>query len=425
MPDVKEVNKIKVLTLGDHPMLPSGVGTQSKYIFEALLKSGKFQILSLGGAIQHPSYNPMRVNEYGDDWIIIPVDGYGDQEKIRQYLNTWKPDILWFMTDPRFYEWLWMMEDEIRSSVPMVYYHVWDNGPTPHFNDAFYRSNDHIATISKVTRDIVNEVVPDVPHKYIPHAVRSDVFKPAGDAREKAFLKELKKQNNLENKFVCFWNNRNARRKQSGSLMFWWKAFCDEVGHDKATLIMHTDVNDPHGQPLEFLANQLGLGGGQVQFSKDKMKPEDLAKFYQMADCTINIADAEGFGLATLESLSCGTPIMVTMTGGLQEQVTDGENWFGIGIEPTSRAIVGSGQVPWIYEDRINQQVFVDSLKELYEMTPEQREKLGAAGRKHVEKNYNFEDFNKAWVDFMLNVHDYSGSWETRKNYQSWELIQI
>ena len=142
---------------------------------------------------------------------------------------------------------------------------------------------------------------------------------------------------------------------------------------------MHTDVNDPHGQPLEFLANQLGLGGGQVQFSKDKMKPEDLAKFYQMADCTINIADAEGFGLATLESLSCGTPIMVTMTGGLQEQVTDGENWFGIGIEPTSRAIVGSGQVPWIYEDRINQQVFVESLKELYEMTPEQREKLGAA----------------------------------------------
>ena len=30
------------------------------------------------------------------------------------------------------------------------------------------------------------------------------------------------------------------------------RTFCDEVGHDNATLIMHTDPGDPHGQPLEF-----------------------------------------------------------------------------------------------------------------------------------------------------------------------------
>ena len=54
---------------------------------------------------------------------------------------------------------------------------------------------------------------------------------------------------------------------------------------------------------------------------------------YNMADCTINISDAEGFGLGTLESLSCETPIIVTMTGGLQEQVTDGESWFWVWSE--------------------------------------------------------------------------------------------
>ena len=37
-------NKIKVLTLGDHPLLPSGVGTQTKYMIEALVDSGKFDI---------------------------------------------------------------------------------------------------------------------------------------------------------------------------------------------------------------------------------------------------------------------------------------------------------------------------------------------------------------------------------------------
>ena len=38
--------------------------------------------------------------------------------------------------------------------------------------------------------------------------------------------------------------------------------------------------------------------------------------------CTVGISDAEGFGLSTFESLACETPIVVTMTGGLQEQVT-------------------------------------------------------------------------------------------------------
>jgi hypothetical protein len=37
--------KIKVLTLSDHPLSPSGVGTQTKYVIEALLKSGKFAVL--------------------------------------------------------------------------------------------------------------------------------------------------------------------------------------------------------------------------------------------------------------------------------------------------------------------------------------------------------------------------------------------
>ena len=68
--------KIKVLTLGDHPLMPSGVGIQSKYIFEALLDSGKFQILSFGGAVKHHDYNPTRTDKYGEDWTIYPVDGY-------------------------------------------------------------------------------------------------------------------------------------------------------------------------------------------------------------------------------------------------------------------------------------------------------------------------------------------------------------
>ena len=61
----------------------------------------------------------------------------------------------------------------------------------------------------------------------------------------------------------------------------------------------------------------MALTDGQLYFSTAKMPPEKLGEVYNSVDCTINISDAEGFGLATLESLSCGVPIIVNMTGGL------------------------------------------------------------------------------------------------------------
>ena len=137
---------------------------------------------------------------------------------------------------------------------------------------------------------------------------------------------------------------------------------------------------------------------------------------------TINVADAEGFGLGTLESLACGTPIIVNMTGGLQEQVTDGENWFGIGIEPASKSIIGSGLVPWIYEDRVNEKDVVDALEKMYNMSHEERENLGKLGQKHVQKNYSFEKFKTTWVKLMTDVYEKNGSWKNRKNYKSWKV---
>jgi len=413
--------KIKLLTISDHPLSPSGVGTQTKYMIEALLKTGRYQIISLGGAVKHNNYEPQKVDPYGDDWIIIPIDGYGTEQAIRSIISTQQPDMLWFMTDPRFYEWLWSIDNEIRQHLPMIYYHVWDNYPAPVFNKGFYESNDVIASISKVTHNIVSEVTTEVENIYLPHAVDPTFFKPFDDEK----IEELKDKHGLKDKFVCFWNNRNARRKMSGSLILWFRNFCNKVGKDNAVLIMHTDPNDPYGQPLDHLLAHFTEMDGNIMLSRDKVSPEYLAAMYNMADCTINISDAEGFGLATLESLSCGTPIVATMTGGLQEQVTDGENWFGAGIEPSSKALIGSQQVPYIYEDRISEQDFQDALMKIYNMSPKERKELGKAGRRHVEKNYSFSDYKSKWIDLLDRVHEEHGSWKDRKKYEPWKLLKI
>lgn len=424
-------DKIKVMVISDHPLSPSGVANQTRYMIEGLLETGKFQFVCLGGAIRHNDYSPTKTHEWGDDFIIFPVDGYGNEGLIRSFLREHRPDILWFMTDPRFYEWLWAMENEIRSNVPMVYYHVWDNYPYPTYNKKYYDSNDAIVTISKLTDNVVENVAPDVLRFYIPHSVDSSVFKKIDNEHvEKLKGKIINPHDDEtpEEKFVCFWNNRNARRKQSGTLMFWFKEFLDKVGHENATLLMHTDPKDPNGQDLELILEKLNLKKGQIMLSPQKVEPFELAMLYNIADCTINISDAEGFGLATLESLFCETPIVVNMTGGLQDQVTDGENWFGIGLEPASKAIIGSQNVPYIYEDRLNKDDFIDALEEMYNKwkdNKESYEKIGKMGREFVMKNFSFENYHKQWEEALLEIHEKFGSWENRKGYTSWKLLEV
>ena len=420
------MTKKTILTMSDHPLSPSGVGTQTNYVLKALLETGRYRVISLGGAIKHVDYTPQKIKPYEDDWTVFPIDGYGTPEVLRSILRTERPDLVWFMTDPRFYQWLWEMEDEVRSLCPMLYYHVWDNYPYPKYNKVWYDSNDVIASISKVTHDIVQTVAPDVDAHYLPHAVAENIFKPLPPEQVENFASGiLRDEDNWRDKVTFFWNNRNARRKQSGSLICWFKDFLDIVGHDKARLIMHTDPKDPNGQDLTAIMNNLGLVNGEVYLSTQKVPPEQMALYYNMADCTINISDAEGFGLATLESLSCATPIIVNMTGGLQEQVTDGESWFGIGLEPASKAIIGSQQVPYIYEDRLDAASVVGALQKMYEMTPEERATLGLQGRNHVQANYSFDSFQKKWVDLVDQTIEKYGSWKTRKGYKAWDFMEI
>jgi glycosyltransferase involved in cell wall biosynthesis len=307
----------------------------------------------------------------------------------------------------------------------MVYYHVWDNYPVPMFNRKYYLSNDLVATISKVTDDIVAKSAPEVKRQYIPHAVHADVFKPNTPEQ----IENIRKQSLPESdrdKVIFFWNNRNARRKQSGTLIWWFKEWLDKNNlHDKAQLIMHTDPKDPHGQDLNHIIEHLGLNDRQVLLSTQKLPPEHLAALYNMVDCTINISDAEGFGLATLESLSCGTPIIVNMTGGLQEQITDGEDWFGIPLLPSSKSIIGSQDVPYIYEDRLDKGQFLSALSKIYNMKGIERRKMGMAGRKHVETNYNFETFKNTWVETMDKIYEEEGSWENRKGYYGIRFVEV
>ena len=76
--------KIKILTISDHPLSPSGVGTQTRYMIEAMLKTGKYQFICLGGAGKHNDDRVQKTQEGGEDVMSIPGEGYGTQDVRRQ-----------------------------------------------------------------------------------------------------------------------------------------------------------------------------------------------------------------------------------------------------------------------------------------------------------------------------------------------------
>ncbi len=113
------------------------------------------------------------------------------------------------------------------------------------------------------------------------------------------------------------------------------------------------------------------------------------------------------------------------MTGGLQEQVTDGKNWFGHGIQPAAKSVIGSLEVPYIYEDRISREDFFDALNKALRASKKAYQKMSVQGREHVRNNYNFDTFEKRWVELMDDIMERHGSWNTRNGYERWHLMEV
>lgn len=422
--------KKKILMLCDHPLVPSGVGTQAKYLIEGLLATGRYSFVVFGGAVKHPDYRHQKVapEKYGDDFIVIPVDGYGDRNKMREALRREKPDLVLLFTDPRFFVWVWEMEDEIRSQCPIAYWHVWDNDPTPKYNKMFYDSTDLIVPLSLKTFGILQ----DMGHrnfKYIPHAVSPEIFKPVSEEQVSEF-RATHFGPHADKKFIVFWNNRNARRKMTGDVVATFAKFADKVGRENVALAMHTMVGDPEGQNIVEVAKCFNVDRNLV-ISESRVSPDVLNMFYNACDCTINIANNEGFGLATLESLMSGTPIAVHMTGGLQFQIgpwwegvkdfsdqdeltklarrsyaKNPDAFFGAPIFSSSRSCTGSQPIPYIYDDRVSHQDVVTALNHLYKMGRVERRKLGARARVWAEKTFNLKKMISDWDNALQEQLD-------------------
>jgi len=412
-----ENNKKTILILGDHPLHVSGVAHCLRDISHSLINSGKYRIIHLGAAIKHEDMRPFKLM---DDWFVIPVEGFGTIDQITQICKENKVDLIFFQSDPRFYAWLLVRDNEIRRNIPMIWYSVWDNYPYPVFNSWVWNSVDYTVAISKLTEDLVKVTCPKSNVIYMPHCVNSEIFKPLPEEDCASFKKT--KMPLFEDKFLVFWNNRNGRRKNGGMLISAFAKFVNKIGKNKAHLLMKTDPVDGVGFHLPEIINGFEMKD-HISILSERLNEDDLAKIYNVVDATINISNAEGFGMATLESLSCGTPIIATWTGGMREQLADDidnpKEFYGIPLFPATKTLIGSPELPWINEDQVSEDDVVNALFEMYSLTKEQRKEWGRAGTAHVNKNMNWHYFNHFWPTFFETVTTNFGSWPN-KNFKKW-----
>ena len=456
--------KKKILLLSDDLRMASGIANVSKQL--VLGTVDKYDWVQLGAAIKHPDAG--KVFDLNDSVRestgvkdasvkIYPSDGYGNPDIIRQLLMIEKPDAILHFTDPRYWIWLYEIEHEIRQSVPLFFYHIWDDLPDPKYNRDYYESCDWIGCISKQTYGITKRVWSWDKEKhwtkpanwqvsYVPHGINSDLYKPVEIPNE--FKQSI--FGDKEYEFVLYWNNRNIRRKQPIDVILAFDKFVQSLPIEKRSkvcLLMHTQPVEEHGTDLPRTIEECCSPETNVIFAPNKYSESELNYLYNMADVTINVASNEGFGLATAESIMAGTPIIVNVTGGMQDQCgfeVDGkyltaEDYVKIGslnnkkqyentkhgdwVKPIwpVRSSTGSVPTPYIFDDRIDFEDITPLIMDWYNTPKEDRDKAALKGREWMlgDGILSREAMCKTLVDGM------EGAFENWKPKEKFKLIEL
>ena len=461
-----EQQKKKILLLSDDFRMSSGIATVSKELIFGTLD--KYHWVQLGAAVEHPERgkeidlgeDARKASGIADASVkIIPWSGYGDANILRELIMRHQPDAILHFTDPRYWRWLYEMEAEVRQNVPIFFYHIWDDLPDPQYNRDYYESCDWLGCISKQTYGIVKRVgkrddkptfkpLEDWQVSYVPHGINDKTYHPTEvpEGFRKAILGEK------DYKFILFWTNRNIKRKQPSDVIWAYKRFVDglpEEDRDKVLLLMHTQPIDQNGTDL-FAVKETICPDYDVRFSQSRISQEELNFLHNLADVTINIAGNEGFGLVTAESLMAGTPIIVNVTGGLQDQcgftldgkeltaedyvkigsLHDVREWedkveYGEWVKPVFskvQTLVGSVPTPYIIDDKVDIYEVADAIRYWYDIPAEDRKKKGLAGREWMLKDdgLNVKHMCKTLVDGMEGAFE---NWKPKERYNLFKLV--
>ena len=445
----------KILLICDDIRVHSGVATVAR---ELVLNTAQhFNWVNVGGAINHPEANKRmdlsadtnNTTGLNDSSVILyPTNGYGDARLIRHLIQVEKPDAIFLITDPRYFIWLFQIENEIRKKMPIIYLNIWDDYPAPMYNRSYYESCDALLAISKQTKNINTLVLGDKAKnktiQYVPHGLNENIFKPVNNTPE---LKEFKKKlfGGKEIDFALFFNSRNIRRKQIPDTMMSYKLFVDGLPEEQAkkcAFVLHTQIVDDNGTDLEAV-RELLFGDDKkynIVFSQHMLPADQMNLLYNSTDCQILLTNNEGWGLSLTEAILAGNPIIANVTGGMQDQMRFSKKgkWidfdakfpsnhngtikehgeWAFPVYPTNRSIQGSPLTPYIWDDRCNAEDAAEQIKAVYNLSKEERKACGLKGREWALSDEAGFTSQKMGVNVINTLDKLFKTWKPREKYE-------
>lgn len=452
---IKQEDRKKILLLTDDIRVTSGVAQIGREM--VVNTSHRYNWVQLAGAVQHPekgkrfdiSAETNKQAGIDDSSVILyPTDGYGNPDLLRQIISIEKPDAIFLITDPRYFTWVFQMENEIRKKIPIVYLNIWDSFPAPMYNKEFYESCDALFGISKQTVNINKIVLGDKAKdkiiKYVPHGLNNKNFRLLEEETDE--LKEFRKYitRGKEYDFTLLFNSRNIRRKSIPDTILAWKLFTDGLTKeqaDKCLFVLHTEPVSDHGTDLPAVIEYFFPEGNEnIVISNEKLPTEKMNLLYNCADGVVLVSSAEGWGLSLTEALLTGTPIIANATGGMQDQMRfedENDEWYtpspevpsnhrktytkcgkwALPVYPTNLSVVGSPQTPYIYDDRCSFEDVAKRISELYSMSKEERQERGKAGMEWAlsdEAGFTSEKMSERIIE---GIDELFKVWKPRPSY--------
>jgi glycosyltransferase involved in cell wall biosynthesis len=393
------MKRTKILFVTDDIREKTGVGIQAYMLMKGLLKSGEYEIVTIAGSIRPQDPRPVMFEGIK---VYPTADGYGNPSLLRAVIGQEKPEITVLFSDPRFFTYAFIMDDEIRKHTKLVFYHTWDNRPFPAYNKVWYAACDQVVMLSKFSYDLMKDNGVDV--MFAPHGGDPTEFYPLEPEEVEAIRSNVFGKLPTKPEFVLFYNNRNTFRKRTADIVVAFRRFWQT--HPDSVLIMNTAAVDAEGFDLGMIMKQVERNAAPVIINSSKVSVSDLNRFYNLADVTLNVAYNEGFGLSCMESLLAGTPNIAVSTGGLTEQmVCDDGAVNGILLQPTVRTLFGVVGNPYINQDWTSVEDIQAAMEEAYTLKAAGKLRgLGLQGREHIIKNYHTDNTIAAWKQVLTSV---------------------
>jgi glycosyltransferase involved in cell wall biosynthesis len=405
---IRGQNKIKILAYMDAPTCATGFGTVSRNIFEALYKTGRYEIDIFG------------INYWGDPhnfpYRIWPAgtgsnDPYGRQKAVNM-IPQMDFDILFFLQDTFILDFLPTLIPHLKTQrqkpFKSICYYPIDSVLKPEWGQNV-SVIDTLVAYCKFGKQETLKALPDRDIRIINHGINTRDYFPLPETEVRAFRERY--FGPQADKFIITNLNRNQQRKDIPRTLTAFKKFRETV--PDSLLYLHMAMKD-QGWNLPEVCKSMGFNISKdvifpKNFGPNQGYPIDVVNaLYNVSDVVVSTTTGEGFGLSWIEAMATKTPVIMPDNTSMTEFIIEDRGYLvKSGINDSLFTILPHDNE--ILRPLIDVDDMVDKLVYIYNNKEEAAQKAENAYKWVIEEMDWQKGIAKQWVDLFDESYEKIG----------------